>query len=467
MAISVTLGSPGASNLSSDTLAANFRRDMIKSPEIMANLPITAFVSKNKRSVMPNAYTHWYSDEYYSRIGTPTGIYLEPTLTTPVSGEATLAKTPVWVKGSAADVSNVPLDCVINIINKRGSYSKALKVIGRMINGASSSLACILLNADVAVVEIITQSLAHVEDGAVLGSANAFLWEIVASSYAEGSGLGNGMTWPPHRYETWSKIWKRAYEGTGTEASTQTEYDTDLMSRRQKQAMVQMLIDSETDALFGEAYTFAGATGEERGIQGLVPWAMAGVDSDNVAHTVGLADDTPGALYTNFSLNASNGGLTIGWTWENYAKTWINSFIERMNRFKSPDSTGEWFCIAGSGVLEALDRVVSANALQTVSQGAKAYGFAVTRWESSLGALNIMTHPLFNVNSARRNMAVFCRPNKFEFRYLAGRDMVLKKNQQGNDEDKLKHGWLTEGTYTFGNPVDVCVTRGWGLDVLA
>ena len=72
------------------------------------------------------------------------------------------------------------------------------------------------------------------------------------------------------------------------------------------------------------------------------------------------------------------------------------------------------------------------------------YGVNVTRYQTFAGDLLVHLHPQFRqLTHMRDSMLVVDFPD-LEYRYLDGRDTSLLENRQNNDEDLVKHEYLTE-----------------------
>lgn len=72
------------------------------------------------------------------------------------------------------------------------------------------------------------------------------------------------------------------------------------------------------------------------------------------------------------------------------------------------------------------------------------YGVNVTRYQTFAGDLLVHLHPQFRqLPHMRDSMLVVDFPD-LEYRYLDGRDTSLLENRQNNDEDLVKHEYLTE-----------------------
>jgi len=72
------------------------------------------------------------------------------------------------------------------------------------------------------------------------------------------------------------------------------------------------------------------------------------------------------------------------------------------------------------------------------------YGVNVTRYQTFAGDLLVHLHPQFRQLSHMRDSMLVVDFPDLEYRYLEGRDTSLLENRQNNDEDLVKHEYLTE-----------------------
>ena len=72
------------------------------------------------------------------------------------------------------------------------------------------------------------------------------------------------------------------------------------------------------------------------------------------------------------------------------------------------------------------------------------YGVNVTRYQTFAGDLLVHLHPQFRQLSHMRDSMLVVDFPDLEYRYLDGRDTQLLENRQNNDEDLVKHEYLSE-----------------------
>ena len=72
------------------------------------------------------------------------------------------------------------------------------------------------------------------------------------------------------------------------------------------------------------------------------------------------------------------------------------------------------------------------------------YGVNVTRYQTFAGDLLVHLHPQFRLLPHMRDSMLVVDFPDLEYRYLEGRDTQLLENRQNNDEDLVKHEYLSE-----------------------
>ena len=72
------------------------------------------------------------------------------------------------------------------------------------------------------------------------------------------------------------------------------------------------------------------------------------------------------------------------------------------------------------------------------------YGVSMTRYATFAGDLLVHVHPQFRMIPGMENSMLIVDFPFTRYRYLANRDTQLLRDRQGNDEDAVKHEYLTE-----------------------
>lgn len=95
---------------------------------------------------------------------------------------------------------------------------------------------------------------------------------------------------------------------------------------------------------------------------------------------------------------------------------------------------------------------------QTISD---TYGISFTRYMTPAGTLLVYLHPQFRMLTHMDAAMVIIDTDFIKYRHMQNRDTKLDENIQGNDEDAVKHQYVTEcGLELLQNKVHAYVT-GW------
>lgn len=89
-----------------------------------------------------------------------------------------------------------------------------------------------------------------------------------------------------------------------------------------------------------------------------------------------------------------------------------------------------------------------------------AYGIKFTRYSTPAGDLMVYLHPQFRQLSHMADAMIILDTEFLKYRYMQNRDTQLQENIQSNDEDAVKHQYLTEcGLELLQNKVHTYVTN--------
>jgi hypothetical protein len=96
----------------------------------------------------------------------------------------------------------------------------------------------------------------------------------------------------------------------------------------------------------------------------------------------------------------------------------------------------------GARVASSLQKMGKDRWQPTVVEGT--YGVSMTRYATFAGDLLVHVHPQFRQISGMANSMLVVDFPFTRYRYLANRDTQLLRDRQANDEDAVKHEYLTE-----------------------
>lgn len=287
-------------------------------------------------------------------------------------------------------------------------------------------------------------------DGGTPGPVGASV-ACLGNANAEGSGFVAGSFQKPFRCENYTQIFRDGFSITGTSAQVPTDFDAQGSFRSQaKDTLLSHMTGIEKASIFGiktlEYIEEDGDTVPRRTMGGVTAF----LKDYEKANSVYRGGTGAAALTSNddndkriISANASG---QLSWSF------FSNTMMERL--FRCTSNKGfEKLAICGSGFLGALNAYIESNI--TVNKNFRTetiYGMNVTTLESPFGTVRFASHPLFNRSIQYRNDVLFLDIHNLKLRPLKNRDTRRIPTQQRNDEDKIKHNWLTEVSLELRRP---------------
>jgi hypothetical protein len=228
---------------------------------------------------------------------------------------------------------------------------------------------------------------------------------------------------------------------TGTAGKTSAWFDTrGVDPDMAKEASVNYSRYMEYTFIFGEKYErVVTAKNVERYTGGILYFLRlweAGSTYGNTAATVDTDD-------TKRIIENSTGVLS--------AKTY-NKYLERVFRFNR-NKNNEVLCLCGNGFLQTLAEMYAGKQTFTAQMPSKDnFGMQVVGHMTSFGQVWYKTHKLFNLNSTLRFNGLFTDISCLKYRYLNGRDTVLRKDIGPKGADYVEDGWLSESGLEVDSP---------------
>ena len=350
-----------------------------------------------------------------------TGVYTDSTLTTAYTTGGAAGAT-LYVKMSAAD--NAHFRAGHQVLLRDASDPTVdvnAKVTSAVTNGASSYIACLLLEADN---NSSTHDLSDCDTALIIGNINS-----------EGAAMPDAIAYDPTKWYNYTQIFRTPLEMTRTAMKTKLRTG-DQYKEAKRECLELHSLEIEKAIMFGVASERTGANGKpERTTMGLIPAIKAG----------GLVND--------FSLNA--GTDFSGYTWLQAGEYWLDYYLEQIFRYGSREK----LCFAGSGALLGINRLIKSGGNFDFSAQTTDYGLQITKWVTAFGTINIMTHPLFSYETTTRNAMAIFEPKDLKFRYID--DTMYKADDRmtkggWTNRDGIKEEYLTEAGLEYHHP------DGWG-----
>ena len=404
-------------------------REMILYRYPNGTAPLTAIMSKMGSESVTDPEFNWWTKSLPTQRATVTGVYTDIALATAyVSGGA--AGATLYVKMSAADVAQFREGHQVLLRDASDpTVDVNAKVTSKVVNGASSYIACLLLEAD---------------DNSTLGDlSDCDVCMVVGNLNAEGAAMPDAIAYDPTKWYNYTQIFRTPLEITRTAMKTKLRTG-DQYKEAKRECLELHSIEMEKAFMFGVASERTGTNGKpERSTMGLIPAIKAG------------------GTVNNFSLNS--GADFSGYTWLQAGEYWLDYYLEQIFRYGSREK----LCFAGSGALLGINRLIKAGGNFDYTSATTDYGINITKWTTAFGTINIMTHPLFSYEVTTRNAMVIFEPKDIKFRYID--DTMYKADDRltkggWTSRDGIKEEYLTEAGLEYHHPDGWAYLTGVGVD---
>lgn len=300
---------------------------------------------------------------------------------------------------------------------------------------------------------------ANAIDGVTAGPVNCPV-ACLGNANAEGSGFVNSTFRKPYRCENFTQIFNDGFSITGTSAQVPTDFDAQGSFRNQaKDVLLAHMTGIEKAMLFGiktvDYVEEDGDTVPRRTLGGITHF-LKEYEKANSVYRGGTGAPALTANTDNDKriIRANNAAGELSFEF------FEGVLMERL--FRCTSNKGfEKLGIVGSGFFAALNNYIRKNV--TVNKNFRAetiYGMHVTTLETPFGVVRFATHPLFSRSIQYRNDVLMLDVHNLKFRPLKNRDTKRYSNQARNDEDKVKHKWLTEASLELRRPQSHMWLRG-------
>jgi len=429
------LGMRGTGSWATDQRPKNYRESILfLYPNGTA--PLTAIMSKMKSEKVDDPEFNWWTKSLSTQRAAITGVYTNSTLATAYTSGGVVADM-LYIKMSAADCAQFRIGHQVLLRDASDfTVDVNVKVIEKNLNGASSYIKVKLLEAD--------DNSSHSHD---LSDADVAL--IVGNINAEGAIMPTGVTTDPVKLYNYTQIFRSPVSITRTARKTRLRTG-DAYTEMKREALEMHSIEMEKAFLFGVRSETTGDNGyPERTMDGII--------------TVLRRDSA--ATVDDYSLNSTYAGKD--WTEAGGGEAWLNSYLEVMFRY----GKGEKLALCGSGALLGLNALAQTGSYLNLGPADKTYGINVTRWQTPLGVVNFLTHPLFSMEATLRNSMLILEPQNLIYKYIDDTDFYgegdAKKAGPGLNaarKDATDEEWLTECSLELHHPTTMGFLNGIGVD---
>lgn len=400
--------------------------------------PLTAILSKMSSESVDDPQFYWWTETFQNQGGAITDIGGDAGFSDTGNGSIS-AGDVLYVKMAEATVGHFRVGHQA-LLRNTSDYSEDCncKVLQVVKNGASSYVACKALQSST---------------GAPDSDFDRIL--IVGNINPEGGVMPDPVAYDPVKWYNYTQIFRTPLSITRTARKTRLRTG-DQYQKAKNQALEIHSVEMEKAFLFGYPSENTGANGmPERTTMGLIPSIR------------GVANATFGgypATYTDYNGTVSDfPTANSGSTWLDAGEDWIDEQLEIIFRYGDTEK----LCFCGNGVLQAIQKLVKTYGNFEFTPKTEAYGLRVMQWVTPFGTINLMPHPLFNLESSLRHSAVIFEPRNLNYRYIDDTTFYAegeKQNTGSGRVDATSEEYLTEAGLEYHHPIGWGFLTGWGTD---
>lgn len=429
MAVYPFLGMRGIGEFNDDARPQSWREKIL---ELFPNgsAPLTAITSMTGRSEAITDERHnWKTRTMSTQAGAVTSVYIDSGLGTEyvyashqsthgIAGETVYAKVALATAKQFREGHQV----ILRDSDRYGVDVNA-KVVNVFHNGASSVVACKLLEADDNDATASSYNLATVDRILVVGNMNV-----------QGGVRPPAITYDPTDVYNITQIWRTPLQLSGTAMATKLR-GRDAYLDAKEQALLYHSIEMEKSLIWSIRSSNTGGNGNhENTVMGINQfintYASANVDS--------------------FKLSSSFSGKT----WLESGEEWLDGMLKTIFSQGKGNLGDEAIAFCGAGALLGIQRLIKSSGMYTLTEKTKAYGLNVVEWMTPFGSVNLKIHPLFSWETTNDYSILVVPPKHIVWHPLGNRDTHFKPDRLYDEGgaagvDGKQEEFLTEGTYEY------------------
>jgi len=420
------MGMRGNGNWVTDQRPKNWRETMLYLyPN--GDMPLTAIISMMGDEKVDDPEFNWWEKGLPTQSGVVSSIWLTPDLSTTEYTTGGAVGDVIYAACAASVVSEIRAGHEVLLRNTSNYLDDTVaKVVGTLSNGASSYIACKLVQADPT-----TTGLADCDRILVIGNINP-----------EGGPMPDAIAYDPTKRTNYTQIFRTPLSITRTARLTRLR-TVDQYKEAKREALELHGIEIEKASLWSYGRETTGSNGKpERTTWGLIPYMIA---------NGGINDDfTSNPDFTDTS-------------WLSSGEEWLDTQLEKMFRYGSDERMA--FC--GSGVILGINKLVKEYGNFEFNAQTKDYGINVTTWTTPFGVIHMKRHPLFSYEVTNRNSMICFEPKNIKYRYISDTSFFEdpdKKNTGRNRIDGTDEEYLTECGLEFHHASTCAFLNGFNTD---
>lgn len=324
------------------------------------------------------------------------------------TGGATLSDTDIPVVGN--DVGYLISGTVL-----RNTRTGEIVRVGTAYNSGSGEISG------------VTRGIGNSGTGVAMNAGDKLA--VIGSAYAEGTGAPTALSWDAVDHYNYTQIFKQAIEVSGTLQQTNLRTGSKENEALTKALKLHMA-DIERAMFFGK-----------RDI-------LNPTSANPMRFTGGLLN----SITTN-QIDAASGFGSANVITE---KEFDRLLVEQLLAWGSKEKV----VFGGARAISNFMQIAKNRWQPTTVENA--YGVKFARYTTFAGDLLIYLHPMFRQMPDTDQMLVGLDLSYVKYRYMKGRDTSVKRNIQNNDQDGVKHQYMTECGLDLLQDKPHFVVRNWG-----
>jgi len=391
---------------------------------------LTALTSLMKKEVLSDYEYNWYTQTFPTQTATYTAgeIYTGPGITNAYTGSGVEGQT-LNVKMAEAFADEFRVGHEVVIIDEDNFVTRAVaKVVNVIKNGASSYIACKLLEDDDNGSGGTNSDLRDCDTVAIIGNVNP-----------QGGVTPAAISYQPTKYFNYTQIFRTPLE----------------------LARTTMKIKSRTGNTYNNLKRVAA---ELHAFEQEKAWHL-GVPTENTGEN-GQPETTTEGLITFMQRTLSSHvrdyrKLTAyaGKTWLEGGDDFLLDSFELLTRYNNEGGDDNYMIYAGSGAIKYLEQLArQTGQLRLLPKEKIGYGIKVNTLVNSFGDWNLNVHPWYSTEAFMRNSMLILKPQNIRYRFIddtkfygqSGKDYAYTAS--GKKIDGLNEEFLTEAGLEYHHP---------------
>ena len=401
--------------------------------------PLTAILSKMASEAVDDPQFHWWTESFQNQGGDVDGVYTGADLGTTTSADPS-AGSIHYVKVAAAVAGHFRVGHQA-ILRDEDDYTKDVngKIVQVVSNGADSYVGFKYL-----------QGMSSVDPNSdydrilIIGNVNP-----------EGGVMPDAIAYDPVKWYNYTQIFRTPLSITRTAQKTRLRTG-DQYQKAKMQALEYHSVEMEKAFLFGYPTEGTGSNGKpERTTMGLIN-AIRGIPNSDFGGYPGTYTDYNGVV-SHFPTEHS------ATTWLDGGESWIDTQLEKIFRYGDQEK----MCLCGNQALMGIQRLIKTYGQFTFTPKTTAYGLKVMEWVTAFGTINLITHPLFNLEPTLRGSAVIFEPKNIMYRYVDDTTFYAEGDKQNTGQGRIdgkSEEYLTEAGLEYHHPIGWGLLTGWNQD---